>query len=195
MKKIIFSFLGIIILTTIFFSCKDEEFKDDHSAPLIEDIKVNWGDTLRFKREGLQDTIITINTDTLNIPEGGRVDTVVLGKNLFFSGYLSDDQGLSSLLLRISKTDFPTIDQENGDSALVKYKVWSTIFGKKDTTISKLNVYHIEDSIAGAKDGKMQFFKVSQGIYNFSVVCMDQAGKLDSVVHKVFLIRRDSIFN
>lgn len=194
MKKIILSLLFITVFTTILFSCKDDEFKNDHSAPVIEDIKVNWGDTLKFKTGDQQDTIIRINTDTLSIPEGGRVDTVVLGKKLFFSGHLSDDNGMSTLLLRISKTDYPTIEEAGGDTALVKYKVWTTIFGKRDTIISRLDAFHIDDSISGRRDGKLQYFDVAQGIYNFSVVCMDQAGKADSVVHKVYLIHRDSIF-
>lgn len=197
MKKIILSFISILLLLTVFFACKDEISNKDKSQPTISNIKVNWGRPIRIVIDSLDiDTTVITNMDTLDLGEEGwreRVDTLILKDSLLFSAYLSDDYKLSTLMLRIYKEGKPTIEEANGDTAFYRLRVWTNMYGKKDTIINNLNAFYIPDIINKNVDGTNVRYPVATGEYNLRVIFFDTFGKGDSVVHKVYIQHRDSL--
>lgn len=192
MKKCIFSFISILLLGTVLFSCKDEISGKDKLKPVISDIKVNWERAVRIKIDSLKiDTLIVTNRETSET--GARIDTLIKGDTLFFSAHMSDDYQLSTFILRIFKEGLPTIEEAGGDTAYTKFKVWSEIYGVKDTIIENLRAFPIPDSISKNIEGKNVQINVASGDYIFRVVCMDTFGRTDSVDHDVYVLHRDSL--
>lgn len=217
MKKCILSFISLLILTTLFFSCKDNITGKDTLQPTIEAIKLNWNRPIRINFDSVQvdtifdkddptkytldtiaefeiDTIVYTNIDIADFElEGGHKDTLITGDTVFFSAYMEDDHQLSSFILRLFKSGFPTVAETQTDTAIVMRKVWQEVYGLKDTLIENMRAYPIKDSIPKIIDGKQVTLPVASGDYIFRVVLIDTYGKADSVDHNVWMMHRKSL--
>ncbi len=217
MKKCILSFISLLILTTLFFSCKDNITGKDTLQPTIEAIKLNWNRPIRINFDSVQvdtifdkddptkytldtiaefeiDTIIYTNIDVADFEsQGGHKDTLITGDTVFFSAYMADDYQLSSFILRLFKSGLPTVAETQTDTAIVMRKVWQEVYGLKDTLIENMRAYPIKDSIPKMIDGKQVTLPVASGDYIFRVVLIDTYGKADSVDHNVWMMHRKSL--
>ena len=217
MKKCILSFISLLILTTLFFSCKDNITGKDTLQPTIEAIKLNWNRPIRINFDSVQvdtifdkddptkytldtiaefeiDTIIYTNIDVADFEsQGGHKDTLITGDTVFFSAYMADDYQLSSFILRLFKSGLPTVAETQTDTAIVMRKVWQEVYGLKDTLIENMRAYPIKDSIPKIIDGKQVTLPVASGDYIFRVVLIDTYGKADSVDHNVWMMHRKSL--
>lgn len=217
MKKCILFFISSLILATLFFSCKDEITGKDTSAPTVSAIKLNWNRSVRINFDSIQvdtifdkddpskyklDTIASFEIDTIiktNIDvaafesQGGHKDTLIAGDTVFFTAYMEDDHQLSSFILRLFKSGFPTVAETQTDTAIVLRKVWQDVYGLKDTLIENMRAYPIKDSIPKVINGKQVTLPVASGDYIFRVVLVDTYGKADSIDHNVWLMHRKSL--
>ncbi|WP_145996316.1 hypothetical protein [Dysgonomonas massiliensis] len=217
MKKCILSFISLLILTTLFFSCKDNITGKDTLQPTVEAIKLNWNRPIRINFDSVQvdtifdkddptkytldtiaefeiDTIVYTNIDIADFEsQGGHKDTLITGDTVFFSAYMEDDHQLSSFILRLFKSGFPTVAETQTDTAIVMRKVWQEVYGLKDTLIENMRAYPIKDSIPKIIDGKQVTLPVASGDYIFRVVLIDTYGKADSVDHNVWMMHRKSL--
>lgn len=217
MKKCILSFISLLILATLFFSCKDNITGKDTLQPTISNVKLNWGRPIRINFDSIQvdtifdkddptkyeldtiaefeiDTIIYTNIDVADYEsQGGHKDTLIAGDTVFFSAYLEDDHQLSSFILRLFKSGLPTVAETKTDTAIVIRKVWQEVYGLKDTLIQNMRAFPIKDSISVALDGKSVKLPISSGDYIFRVVLIDTYGKMDSLDHNVWVMHRKSL--
>lgn len=216
MKKCILSFISILILATLFFSCKDNITGKDTSKPTISSVTLNWGRPIKVKFDSIHvdtifdvndptkyvldttiikiDTLVYTNVDTLDYEGiGGHLDTLITGDTVFFSAHLEDDNQLSSFILRLFMSEFPTVEELDGDTAIYIYKVWQNVYSLKDTTIHNMRALPIKDSIPINVDGEKVNLPVATGPYFFRVVLLDTYGKADSLDHNVILLNRNSL--
>lgn len=174
MKKIFLSCLLISLFTTLFFSCGEDTAINDSEPPVITDFRL-------FTQTNV-DTLLYIGTDSN-----------------FFSARFTDDQGLSSFKIQISKTKnfSDTVFYNRGeDSATVKYvKSWGSVWAK-DTAIITKQVFMIPSTVSfsypqnpNTTEEVLSLSKtVKTGDYWMLISCMDMAGNTDSIYKRVRLI-------
>lgn len=140
--------------TNLFFSCS--KIDTDNTFPTIKLLKPLNNDTL----------FIYTDTDTI-LP--------------IFSATLSDDEGLSSYTFRIRHLR-DSIKDVPGDTTAYFYKNYqvSSIFGKKDTTIT--HPFQI-DSIISVTDTNKNINRryIWQGVYQLDASVMDTYGNITTL--------------
>ncbi|NDV69658.1 DUF4625 domain-containing protein [Dysgonomonas sp. 25] len=193
MRKLISLIFLLLASVLAFLSCGKDEHKDDTTAPVISDIRINYEDTIIHG--GITYTFNRNNTSSR--------DTLVPGRIMKFKVRFEDNKegGLSSFVikLRYDSTEIspnPPRDSilvgsqwRKTDSLLYITRAWSTIFGKTDTT-----VYNQSDIRISANSGGQNETPYRQGEYFLLIGCVDKAGnqKIDST-HTIVVLSPDSL--
>lgn len=182
---------SVLFFLSVLFSCEANTESKDNVPPQISKVAVNTRDTILLD----DGKILRLNLDSLS---DNRIDTIILGHRIFFSARFSDNEALSSYKIILdtvpeNKGDYPN------DTILYVKRGWS-IFGLKDTIVSRQNNIITFDSIQGIRKNKFGIdslgtYPVREGDYNFKVYCIDKAGNEDFINHRVRLLRRTTVLD
>lgn len=182
------SHLSIISLVIILLaSCVGSSENDDREQPIITDIRLTSSAMLGDTIMNGEDSIL------LNRNPYATIDTLIIGKSMFFSARFTDNDKLSSFRLNLDSVELAA-DPERIDRAYTYWQRYTSIFGKDTITISKQRFGTIPDSIA--VDTKN--LKLREGDYYVRVMCVDVAGnQTDTLKYSrdVKLFYRETLIN
>jgi hypothetical protein len=171
-------------------SCAKTEDNNDNIPPVIENIRFNFNDTIKW-----QGTSITIN-DTLT-KEGQ--DTLVVGKVIYMSGrfFTNKERALSGYKVDLYYKLWDKKDKIRNDTLT---SVGVSIFGRSDTTIWLNRLITISDSTSIMENNESGvkvpvIYYPIEGDHTLNVVCGDIYGKRDSLQFPVKLLSRKSIYD
>lgn len=154
-----------------FLSCSLED--SNKTNPEVLYFRLNVNDTIMSGEK-----VIKIN-DSTNM-RTDRIDTLVLGKRIYFSAIFADDEALSLYNLKI---DTAAANVGNvGDTIFHLIKSGSTIFNKKIDTIIRYPISNLP--IWQIRPATNDTLLVRKGDYIVSVSCMDKAGNQDTISYK-----------
>lgn len=180
MKKRNLFIFPITLLILLFISCSDDD-KGSGNLPTISDVSINIPDTM---------IIDTTNTIILN-PIGTTTPILGLGKWMYLNARFQDDDNLSSFSVKLNLRSDK--GQSGIDTTYLISKGFTTIFGKKDTTIVRQSIVQIPDSMTVSRNNTAIKIPIEQGIYSVQILCMNIYGKKDSIQYNIELLRPDTI--
>lgn len=187
MKKLIIIILAISSI--ILYSCEKSTERNDFESPIISDIHLN------ISREAVD----TIGKIKINSNPDRDIDTLVIGRDIYISLRVSDNDCLSTLRVAINPIDPNNTGGPNNSEELTeKYftampKVYTGIFGKKDTTFTKVYFGNIPPYYKHS-NGK-DIINIIEGDYHLNVSAVDYSGnQSDTLAYKVIkILSRESI--
>jgi hypothetical protein len=174
-----------------FSSCAKTEDNNDGIAPVISNIRFNSNDTINW--EG---TIIKINDSTSTSRE---LDTLVIGKILYMSGYFSTNntKALSGykveLWYKLINSDMEVLDD-------TLTAIGKNIYGMTEADIWNNRLIQIPDSVSRTEENEAGIdvsviYKPIAGDYTVNVACGDIYGNKDSTLFSIRLLSRETIYN
>lgn len=180
MKKLI-----IIILAAssiILYSCEKSTDRNDRESPTVSDV-------LAYISQEEKDILkVGLVTTEINISPDRDIDTLVIGGNIYLSLRASDNDQLSNLRVSIVPIATSTPEEDLTSKAFTAMpKVYSGIFGKKDTTFTKVYFGNIPPSYK-ASNGK-DILEVREGDYHLRFSAVDYSGnQSDTLAYRVVRI-------
>lgn len=178
MKKLIIIILAISFI--VLYSCEKSTDRDDREPPIISDIRTNIS--------GIEETSDIIETTSgsirINLNPDREIDTLVIGRNIYISLRVSDNDELSSLRVSIEPIDpkAPSSSTEKAFTAMPK--TYSGVFGKKDTTFTKVYFGNVPPFYKGSNEEDI--LTIIEGDYHLKVRAVDYSGnQTDSLAYRI----------
>lgn len=197
MRNFCLSIVFLIGISTIYFSCAKEE-NQETEPPVIDrsTLRVNMNDTLLYRSADGKIQRLRIN-DSLNINR--EIDTVVIGKWIYVSVRLRDNEGLSTFKVQgeLSYDKVNVQDPQKGDSILKFVKIGQPIFGETDVYAYRNRIVQIQDTIKRYdKTGRVDTLVLDNTKdHELKIACIDIAGNGDSLHIPFRLVSRKKVYD